>query len=83
MFCLHLNHIKNGRKTTHTYQASDNDCISLFKQIIYLCTYSISVTVLLVPEVVIACQNADGLQRLTETHVITQDPMQLVFVQEC
>lgn len=45
--------------------------------------YSISVTVLLVPEVVIACQNADGLQRLAETHVVTQDPMQLVFVQEC
>lgn len=35
-----------------------------------------------VPEVVISCQNADGLQRLAEAHVVTQDPMQLVFVQE-
>lgn len=32
------------------------------------------------PEVVISSQNADGLQRLSETHVIAEDPMQLVFV---
>lgn len=30
----------------------------------------------------ISCQNADGLQRLAEAHVVTQDPVQLVFVQE-
>lgn len=37
---------------------------------------------LFVPEVVISCQNADGLQRLAEAHVVTQDPVQLVLVQE-
>lgn len=35
-----------------------------------------------VPEVVISSQDADRLQRLAKTHVVTQDPMQLVFVQE-
>lgn len=35
-----------------------------------------------VPEVVISSQDADRLQRLAKTHVITQDPVQLVFVQE-
>lgn len=32
------------------------------------------------PEVVISSQNTDGLQRLSETHVIAEDPVQLVFV---
>lgn len=36
-----------------------------------------------VPEEMIACQNTDGLQGLTQTHIITQDPMKLVFVQKC
>lgn len=39
-------------------------------------------TVIWVPEVVISSQDADRLQRLAKTHVITQDPVQLVFVQE-
>lgn len=30
----------------------------------------------------ISCQNADGLQGLAKAHVVTQDPVQLVFVQE-
>jgi len=31
----------------------------------------------------ISCQDADGLQSLSQSHVITQDPMQLVLIQEC
>ena len=34
------------------------------------------------PKVVISCQNANGLQRFSKTHVITQDPVQLVLVKE-
>lgn len=35
-----------------------------------------------VPEVMISSKDADGLQSLSQTHVVTQDPVQLVFVQE-
>ena len=35
-----------------------------------------------VPEVVISSEDADGLQRLSETHVVAQDPVQLVFVKK-
>lgn len=35
-----------------------------------------------VPEVMISSKDADGLQSLSETHVVAQDPVQLIFVQE-
>ena len=35
-----------------------------------------------VPEVVVPSQDADGLQGLAQAHVVAQDPVQLVFVQE-
>lgn len=35
-----------------------------------------------VPEVMISSKDADGLKSLSETHVVTQDPVQLIFVQE-
>lgn len=35
-----------------------------------------------VPEVVISSEDADGLQCLSETHVVTQNPVQLIFVQK-
>lgn len=35
-----------------------------------------------VPEVVVSSKNADGLKGFTQAHVITQDSMQLVLIQE-
>lgn len=35
-----------------------------------------------VPEEMITSQNADGLQGFTQTHIITQNPMELVLVQK-
>lgn len=35
-----------------------------------------------VPEVVVSSENTDGLEGFTQTHVITQDSMQLVLIQE-
>lgn len=40
------------------------------------------VVLVMVPEVVVSRQDADGLQGLAQPHVITQDPVQLVLVQE-
>jgi hypothetical protein len=38
--------------------------------------------VLLGPPVVVSRQHADGLQSLAQTHVVTQDPVQVVAVQK-
>jgi hypothetical protein len=42
-----------------------------------------SYLILLSPVIMIPCQDADGLQRLPQSHVITEDAMQLVLIQEC